>query len=114
MTLRFGPLKRLKPLFFLGTNYLFLERNNVSDMNIFDFSHEDYTTQTLSQSYQRSEDFDTIWKCYYYLKENACKMIWWRPRIKIHIPAARMSSKNNSLKRSLVCQHKIKFLIHTL
>ena len=27
---------------------------------------------------------------YYFLKENACKMIWWRPNINIHIPTTWM------------------------
>ena len=106
-------LKWLYFWFFLLQNWLFWERNNVSDMNIFFFS-PNYVAQILSESYQRPSNFDTFWNLYFFLKEYACKMIWWRPRIKIHIPTARMGFKMNSLEISFVCLHTIKFLIHTL
>ena len=64
-------------------------------MNIFGFSHQ-LCTHNFSQSYQRSSDFDTPWKDYYVMKENSCKIIWWRPRIKIHNPTTPVWYKFNS------------------
>ena len=51
----------------------------------------------LVQSYQKSSGIDTSWNFYYFLKENSCKMIWWRLRTKIHIWSTWMWFKTNYL-----------------
>ena len=73
-----------------------------------------YANHNSSQSYRRSETFNTNLGDLYFMKENACKMIRWKPRIKIHNPTTHIWFKINSPKLSLIWQHKIKFLIHTL
>lgn len=78
------------------------------------FFQPNYATHIFSQPYQKQSGFDTNWSFYYFKKENACKMIQWRPKIKIHIQITWKQFEINTLKLSLVWQHKLMFLTHTL
>jgi hypothetical protein len=93
--------------FFCVIKLVILGGSNVSSMSAFGFSQGICAAQASSQPYQRPSDFDTFMKFYHFLKEIACKLIWWRPRIKIHIPTPRMGFKINSLKLCFICQHRI-------
>lgn len=54
------------------------------------FFPSSYATHISNQSYQTPTNLDVSWNFNSCLKEIACIMIWWRPKMKIHIPAARM------------------------
>jgi hypothetical protein len=81
----------LEPLsFFLFViELVILGGSDVSGMSTFDFYHGICAAQDFSQPYKRPSDFDTFMIFYHFMKKIACKLIWWRPRIKIHIPTPR-------------------------
>jgi hypothetical protein len=60
-----------------------LERN--SDRKVFGFTHQIMLLRFLVDRI-KDEVFSIYFEIFYYLMMgNACEMIWWRPRIKIHI-----------------------------
>ena len=104
--------------FSLLQNTLFWESDNVIDMNYFGFSHQILQLKLLA-NHIKDQVIMIHFKFYIiFLKEFSCNMIWWRPRIKIHIPTAQLWLEIYSLKLPLVCmptQKKVanlKFLVH--
>jgi hypothetical protein len=69
----------------LVTKLVIWESNNASDMNSLIFFLWNYAPQTLGNHIE-----DQVILVYFIKKQKACTMIWWRARIKIHIPTAQM------------------------
>ena len=97
MSLRYGLWRDWNPYFFLCCKIGYFRRVTMSvTLIILNFCTKLWNSY-FSQSYQKSSGVDTSWNFYYFLKEKSCKMIWWRPRTKIHIWTTWMWFKINYL-----------------
>ena len=113
MTLRYEPWSDWKPSFFfsLCNKINYIGKVTVLVTYIYIYFPPNYATQTFSPSYQGSSDFDTFWNFCYFLKENAYKLIWWRPSITLIF-------QMNELPRKFSCmptQNKVSssyFIVH--
>ena len=115
MSLRYGPWSGWNLSFSLLQNVIVLGKATILVMWIFMIF---FSTKFWNSYFQpiiwKIKRFDTSYEVYYFPKKNACKMIWWRPKIDPYSNHMDVILKLTLLKLSLVCQHNIEFLIHTL
>ena len=70
-------------IFFFVTKFTIMGKKKCHRQEYFYFSSPKYGTHNSRRSYQRSSDSDLSCNYYYYfVKKNACQMIWWRPRMR--------------------------------